>query len=174
MVRTSVKPVQLATIEEAFAAHPLQAVRPGLNPRQRILPFLLPMWKSGQHCPLVCNDARHARMLSMCTGSDGALFCLQVVPSRQVRGSTAGTTKGRRKGVDSAQAGPADAASAAPVDPTDQLPRTDISAQITDDLLRRLASPNWKVSCSSRLSCAAQCCSYVASCLHSTTVPSNQ
>ncbi len=37
MVRTSVKPVQLATIEEAFAANPLQAVRPGshLDSRSR-------------------------------------------------------------------------------------------------------------------------------------------
>jgi hypothetical protein len=41
MVRMNVKPVQLATIEEAFAANPLQAVRPGSHPRQQIAPALL-------------------------------------------------------------------------------------------------------------------------------------
>lgn len=81
---------------------------------------------------------------------DGAIVWLQVAPSRHVRGSTAGMAKGRRKGVDAAQAGPADSASAVPADPADQLPRTDISAQITDDLLRRLASPNWKVATAPR------------------------
>jgi hypothetical protein len=96
----------------------------------------------------MCGDVQH------CAGSDSASIWLQVVPSRQVRGSTAATAKGRRKGVDAAQAGPADGASAVPADPTDQLPRTDISAQITDDLLRRLASPNWKVPAAP---CAPSC-----------------
>jgi hypothetical protein len=78
-----------------------------------------------------------------------------------VRGSTAATAKGRRKGVDAAQAGPADGASAVPADPTDQLPRTDISAQITDDLLRRLASPNWKVRA---VSCTPLCSPLLLTC----------
>lgn len=69
----------------------------------------------------------------------------QVVPSRQVRGSNAAAAKGRRKGVDAAAPAAATAAPAGPADPADLLPRTDISGQITDDLLRRLGSANWKV-----------------------------
>lgn len=62
-----------------------------------------------------------------------------------MRGSNAAAAKGRRKGAVAAAASTGDAAPAAPADPVDLLPRTDISGQITDDLLRRLGSANWKV-----------------------------
>ena len=57
MVRTSVKPVQLATIEEAFAANPLQAVRLGPCTRQRMSPLLLRMGEAYSAFTLVCRDA---------------------------------------------------------------------------------------------------------------------
>lgn len=69
----------------------------------------------------------------------------QVVPTRQVRGgSGGGAARGGRHGGGTAAAA-LDAAPAAPADPMDLLPRTDISGQITDELLRRLGSANWKV-----------------------------
>ena len=65
----------------------------------------------------------------------------QVVPSRQVHATAAGGgVKKTKRGAPSGSV-----AAAEPADPSDLLPRTDIAPQITDELVRRLHSANWKV-----------------------------
>ena len=110
------------------------------------------------------HSIQHSEVFNILQLGRSSLDILQVVPSRQVRGSSAAMAKGRRKGIDPAQAASTDAAPSSPADPADLLPRTDISPLITDDLLRRLGSANWKVdalACMFYLSLAT--CGYCSS-----------
>ncbi len=70
----------------------------------------------------------------------------QVVPTRRMRGAPAAVAggKGDRGGAAAASAAVADDRSTVPADLTDLLPRTDISGQVTEELIRRLGSANWK------------------------------
>lgn len=70
----------------------------------------------------------------------------QVVPTRRMRGAPAAVAggKGDRGRAAAASAAAADDKPTVPADLTDLLPRTDIGGQVTEELIRRLGSANWK------------------------------
>ena len=173
MVRMNVKPVQLATIEEAFVANPLQAVRPGPPTSRHLVPLLLHMGSVHLALPLVCRDAHHARVFSIVQAQtahrSGCRWChpgrCGAAPPPRPRGAARAPTLHRQGRPTLRQR-------------CQQTPRTSCPAPTSAPRSRTTSCGGWPAPTGRCvlfpvLHRAAHCCSHAASCLDGKDVLSN-